>query len=205
MTKEIEELLPFYVNGSLTEAEREIVEKALTNSAELQAELDYLTNLYQSLNETEALKSPGEFGLKRLQKEIRREAEKDDFIQQVTEKVAPEQNNNIWRIATIAACLLLAIQTTVVLPEWGQEDDLNAAGASTAIFIKGTVLSVTFNPAAREESIRDLLLTVDAQIVDGPSALGVYQIAVSGDVEDISEKLLAYKNLIESVQIDSRN
>ncbi|WP_420547518.1 hypothetical protein [Curvivirga sp.] len=204
MTKRIEELLPFYVNGTLSGQERAEIEDALSKDKRLQSELSYLQKLYDSMKAVDAEESPGSLGLEKLQQQIHKDQVSSSIVEEARSKVAPEQNNRKWKFVAVAACLMLAIQTSVFAPKLLQQDDLSAAGAS-AIFIKGTILSVTFNPTAREESIRDLLLSVDAHIVDGPSALGVYQLAVTGDVDEIVQKLEAYKSLIESVQIDTRN
>jgi len=107
-------------------------------------------------------------------------------------------------MVAFAACLLLVVQTAVTTSQWHQNDDLNAAGGSS-IFLTGKIISVTFVPEAREENIRGLLLSVDARIVDGPSALGIYKLAVTRDIDEVTKKLLAHKNLIETAQPENSN
>ena len=49
---------------------------------------------------------------------------------------------------------------------------------------RGTLLQVTFVPDATEMQIRTLLARVDARIVEGPGALGVYTVSVPPEQAD---------------------
>jgi anti-sigma-K factor RskA len=195
MNKEIEELLPFYVNGTLEEKEKAEVEKAIKDDPSLKNEIEFLEKLRDEVKVQQSEDSPGELGLKRLQKTLYIEKQKE------YSNKTPGSYERGWRIAGIAACMLLVIQTVVLLPKWSS-DNLVAAGGGKIIHTGGQIISITFVPDAREENIRNLLLTVDANIVDGPSALGIYKISVKKDVQLIVDKLKAHKNLIESVQYD---
>ncbi|MFD2206529.1 hypothetical protein [Kiloniella antarctica] len=199
MSRNIEELLPFYVNGSLEGEDLEIVKKALSEDKTLQDECIFLQGLREEVYNQGVENSPGEFGLKRLQRDISREkVAKTKFV--------PKNNTVVtfgtrgWRLAAIAACIVLLFQTVYVLPQWQNDDDLIAASGGSIHQARGPVVSITFVPEAQEENIRELLLAVDARIVDGPSALGVYKLVLTKDPETIISKLLAHKNLVETVQ-----
>lgn len=202
MSKEIEELLPFYVNGTLTDEEQRKVEDALAANPSIKDELDFLQKLRGEIKAQAVENSPGELGLKRLQKMITEERFHNNPMAHARSKITKEQNWR-WRIIAVAACLLLVLQS-VVMFSTPRSSDLVAAGGGQIISSKGRIVSVTFVPTAQEENIRKLLLSIDANIVDGPSALGVYKIAVSKDVEVAVSKLRAHKNLIESVDYDGR-
>ncbi|WP_085906901.1 zf-HC2 domain-containing protein [Kiloniella majae] len=198
MKKEIEELLPFYVNGTLEGEELEVVKKALAEDEVLRDECTFLENMRDEVQNQDLGVSPGEFGLKRLQRDLVKE--------RTTESQKMPQNDNVksgvWRIATIAACMMFLVQTAYVVPLWQQNNDLVAASGGNIAHIRGPILSITFVPEAQEENIRELLLAVDARIVDGPSALGVYKLSVSKDPDRVISKLQAHKNLVETVQRD---
>ena len=198
MKKEIEELLPFYVNGSLEGEELETVRKALAEDETLREECAFLESMRDEVQKQDLGLSPGEFGLKRLQRDIAKEKNID------TQPVPQNDNrrSGVWKIASIAACIMLLVQTAYVVPLWQQNNDLVAASGGNVAPVRGPVLSVTFVPEAQEENIRELLLAVDARIVDGPSALGVYKLAVPKHPEAVISKLLAHKNLVETVQRD---
>lgn len=180
-----EKLLPFYLNGTLTADEAENVEQALTEYPELQQELDFLDRLRDQLHrQSEPLNSPGELGLKRLQQQL---------------KKTPEKSGYGWRITAIAASVLLLTQTVVTLQMNDPAVYLPAGGAHDSE-IHGTLLSITFAPDASEHQIRAVLLEADSRIVNGPSALGIYQIVIEGESED-TILWLKEQAIIESLQV----
>ncbi|WP_020591320.1 anti-sigma factor family protein [Kiloniella laminariae] len=201
--QDLEQLLPFYVNGSLSPEETNRVEQALAEDPALQEEIDFLKHLRDEVKDLELGNSPGEFGLRRLQKALKEEQKQRNSAETSSGTVVPLSIRG-WRLAAIAACLLLLLQTAVTLPMWNRSgDDLIAAGGGTAAQLGGQIITVTFVPEASEENIRNLLLAVDASIVAGPSALGVYRLSVARDSEAVVEKLLAHRNLVETAQNDS--
>lgn len=180
-----EKLLPFYLNDTLTDDENKNVEQALTDYPELKQELDFLDKLSDQLQrQSENLNSPGELGLKRLQQQL---------------KKTPEKSNYGWRISAIAASVLLLTQTVVTLQMDESVIYLPAGGAYDSE-IKGTLLSVTFAPNASEQQIRTVLLEADSRIINGPSALGIYQIVIDGQTED-AIVWLKQQTIIESLQV----
>ena len=202
MSKDIHELLPFYVNGSLDEEEKALVEKAIKNDPSLKSEIDFLEKLRIEVRARDFENSPGELGLKRLQKSLEEEKMKNDPIARAESKITREQNWG-WRATAIAACLLLMLQTIVTFPMW-KDSDLTAASGPQILYAEGRIVNVTFAPDAQEENIRNLLLAVEASIVDGPSALGVYKLSIHKNFAAAVEKLEAHKNLIESVDYDGQ-
>ena len=62
-------------------------------------------------------------------------------------------------------------------------------------------LTVAFSPLASELALRTVLASANAQIVAGPSALGLYTVAVPRDKADIlAAQLLAAVGVVDSVQ-----
>lgn len=181
----IEFLLPFYLNETLQGEEKMAVEQALAEDESLRDELLFLQKLQGHLQQPSQSNSPGELGLKRLQRSIKQQS------------TPPEQSVNRWRIATIAACLMLVVQTTNNI---SQTDTYQTAGGKAEIQYKGQLMSVTFAPDATEQSIRKLLMEANASIVDGPSALGIYYLLVPGNAEHSKNILKANSNVIESIQ-----
>lgn len=201
MTTPIQELLPFYVNATLEGEDKARIEQAIKDDPFLQDEIELLTKLRGEIQGQQFENSPGELGLKRLQKSIEAENLKNDPVARARSKITKEQNWH-WRAAAIAACLLLMLQTIVTYSVW-QSGDLSAAGGNQIMQVSGPILSVTFVPSAREDNIRRLLLTVEATIIDGPSALGVYKISVPKDAQAALDKLRAHKNLIETADFET--
>lgn len=77
----------------------------------------------------------------------------------------------------------------------GEPDTGVAAGAGKV------VLTVAFRPQATEQALRELLAGAQAQIVSGPSALGLYTIAVpAAQADSALARLRGAAALVESVQ-----
>jgi len=185
----IEQLLPFYLNGTLEDDEAKQVERALQHDTYLQQELSLLKNLQQRTKQRASSPSPGELGLKRLQRSIKTESSS-------RKQVPPTK---AWQLTAIAASLLLVVQTaTTLLPS----DDYQAAGGNVTQQTTGTLLSVTFAPDITEQTLRQLLLQYHIVIVDGPSALGVYQVVLPLDSNATLEQLRQHDAIFDSIQTD---
>ena len=193
---EIELLLPFYVNGTLDDAENKLVEEAITDNKDLRQELVFLQSLQSQVQQHQGQEhSPGELGLKRLQKILKAQQTTDKNIQK---QALISTGKNRWQFAAMAACLMLVVQTVSNI-----KPDSNiyiAAGGNTLVQHEGEIISITFSPDASEQQIRRLFLESNIFIVDGPSALGVYRLSISTNIESTISTLQARTDLIESVQ-----
>jgi len=157
--EEIEALLPFYANGTLSDPERAAVEAALAEDPALELELAALRAMRDTL-QAEAPRSPGEFGLARLMRDVEREAQ------------PARPRSHFWQIAAAVALAAFLGQSLYLL---GQRD----AGYELAGEARDTI-SVAFAPAASEAEMRALLQSLGLEIVGGPSALGLYDVAAPG-------------------------
>jgi hypothetical protein len=199
MKKELnaELLLPFYVNGTLEEFESQFVEQALAENEDLYQEYSFLKVLHTNVQNDEA-SSPGELGLKRLQRELKKEQSSHTLLNQGNHQPVV---NNRWKMTAMAACLMLVIQTVFYFSVDPDSDVYTAAGGGTpAIENNRYVVSVTFVPSVTEQQIRDLLLETKATIIGGPTALGVYQLSIPKDNEMIMNKFKLSTDLLESFQ-----
>ncbi|PKM30326.1 MAG: hypothetical protein CVV07_07910 [Gammaproteobacteria bacterium HGW-Gammaproteobacteria-11] len=187
MTKlDAEMLLPFYLNGTLSAEETAYVEQALAEHPELQEELAFLRALREHLeDQQDTANSPGELGLKRLQQQLN--------------SPKPRTATQGWRVAAIAASFMLMLQTAVT---WQKDEPIHyiPAGGSSEAGITGTLVSVTFVPSATEQQIRAVLLDSNSLIVNGPSALGIYQLLVD-DADKQALARLQAQSIIESLQV----
>lgn len=78
---------------------------------------------------------------------------------------------------------------------------LSGAAGNIAISADKVFLTVAFNPVASELALRNVLASANAQIVAGPSALGLYTVAVSsGKADSLAAQLLAATGVVDSVQ-----
>lgn len=177
-------LLPFYVNDTLTAQERVEVDAVLAEDVNLRREVELLSLIRDEVKEEDVEFSPGEFGLARLRRAI------DDS--------AAEPRRGLGMVATsAAAAAVLIVGSFVYLSKNDGEPSFIQAGADA----NAGDLVVAFHPSAAEGEIAELLTALDLSIVDGPSAIGLYRLAVSDtrDVGEVMAVLAAKKEVIESV------
>lgn len=182
--KEISELLPLYLNGTLDDAGRQSVNLALAADAGLRADLEVLRRIRAAVQSDDIGQSPGEFGLARLKRDLARDA-------------APS-----WtvRIASVAAAFALGAGVSAVVTRQFLQDAAEYAQAGAPV--TGTQLVVAFRPEATAQEISDLLLSYEATIVDGPSAIGLYRIGLDkgADTKAVGAAFIAAHDIVESAE-----
>lgn len=174
--REVEQLLPWYVNGTLTGQERERVRRYLQENEHAAVEVEVLRGVRDAVK-SEDVGSPGEFGLRRLKEGIR------DTARPEASAGGPSR---WWRPAMAAAALVIVVQGALLIDAWQRGDTWVPAGVEPA----RPILQLRFDPAATEKEIRGLLNELDIELVSGPSSVGVYRAAPMGEDADI-EKLAA--------------
>lgn len=168
--KDLEQLLPFYANGTLEGQEKIEVEKRLEEDETFRLELDYLKALRKQIQQDVPSSSPGELGLARLNKVLNEERD-------TTEYENPANDNNIWRIAAIAAVvmLILSMGVQVFTPLTNTDSYVTASGNSGQA--SQQVLQVFFKDTTPEGQLRALLIKEKLTIIEGPTELGFYRLA----------------------------
>jgi anti-sigma factor RsiW len=152
-----DELLPWYVNGTLSDTERETVLAHLKTCERCRHEVALLNRLRESVKSEEIL-SPGEFGFHRLLADIKRD------------KKTPR---GTWGLGlAVAAGVVIVIQAAVLLQLWSPRATYAPAGAHA----NEPTLQVRFAANATEQQLREILRSVEGTIVDGPSAQGLYRV-----------------------------
>lgn len=180
--QDIIENLPFLANETLTGAERAEVEAAVAESADLRAELEALCALRRTLQDEEAT-SPGEFGLARLMRSVAAEAP------------APASQARPWLWQAAAAVLLaVVLGQGFLMTRQPEPGGYQLAGAPAPDFV------VAVQPDAAESGLRALLHEAGVEITAGPSALGLYELSLTGDVAAARARaILTASALLESV------
>jgi anti-sigma factor RsiW len=101
--------------------------------------------------------------------------------------------------ATALVALLVVAQGAVVGMLALERTD-TAAVRSAAPPARTLFLVVAFDPQAREEAIRALLLQAGATIVEGPKQLGEYRLAVSANRAHFARSVLEQSKIVEYVR-----
>ena len=189
--------LPFLVNGTLSAADKAEIEALMAEDALLAAEHDAMAAIRTGM-QAEEIRSPGDFGLARLMRDVAREG-----AVPVSAPVRAPARSWMWQaVAAVAVVGLLA--QTFYQRETGSSGETGAAPAGYVLAGAEApgALVVSFAPGATEAAIRDLLVGLDLEIVAGPSALGLYRLDVleGGDLTAAATALRGAPEIVESVE-----
>lgn len=195
-------LLPWYVAGTLDEADRRRVERFLAEHPEQGEHLRAIEEEREAthvLASALPLPSAGSLDaiLAQTRREPRREASRPPARAQVPARGAVarglaaisgwlEALSPPMRGAAIAALALLAVaQAGIIgaLVGTPAETPFRVATGETIVVASETQLLAMFAPDANAAQIAALLTEIDARIVDGPRAGGVFALACEGEVE----------------------
>jgi anti-sigma factor RsiW len=170
---EAEELLPWYVTGRLDAADRECVEKHLTDCARCQAQLRVERRL---ADEYRAYSPQVESNWARLRERIEPTLAKRPLV-------PPAAHG--WRaMSRPAVAMLMAAQLAIVVLTAGtvryfaQPDAAYRALGSTPVTASANAI-VVFQPQTREEQLRRLLNASGAELVGGPTDADAYVLHIS--------------------------
>ncbi len=163
-----DKLLPWFVNETLSSNERDDVAQHVQACSRCQQEIALLQRIRTHIKETHT-QSPGEFGLKRLLSEIRKE--------QAVTKVERLRPSGWWQKGfAIAASLIIFIQAGFLLDAWYLSKPMvPLAGPQT----HEQVLQISFQPTATEAQIREAMSHIHGTFIDGPSSLGLYRVRLN--------------------------
>jgi len=161
-----DELLPWYVNDTLTDEERREVEEHLKGCDRCRKEVVYLKTLRSQVKETGKVELYGELGLKRLLRDVKKEGK----------PLRRRFSFPWWQPAlAIAATLVIVVQGIILYNLSQQHEPITTLSAPVE---EGLFLQVRFAPDATEEQIREVLQSVEGSIIDGPGALGIYRVSL---------------------------
>jgi anti-sigma factor RsiW len=169
---EAEELLPWYVTGRLDAADRELVEKHLTDCASCQAQLRIERRLADQYRDY----SPQvEANWARLR----------DRIEPAAEMPPTAVNSNWWSsLSRPAIAGLMAAQLATVALTAGVVASLNQPNAAYRALGSAPVAAsanavVVFQPQTTEKQLRKLLNTSGAELVGGPTEADAYVLHIA--------------------------
>jgi anti-sigma factor RsiW len=185
---EVQQLLPWLVNGTLAPEEVAVVEGHLAECAECRAELQaerQLADAFASL--------PVDVDASWTSMEQRLDAEPPVVIRPAAwwRRKVPVA----WAVASpLAAAAAMALLFLNVTPTQPVSQEYRALGTPAATRSANVV--VLFEANSREKDMRAALDAADARLVDGPTETGAYLLLVDGARRDRALKSLRDSNAI---------
>ncbi len=183
-----------YVKGRLDEAARAQIDEIAAGSPDVREELEYYKGLARAAEvELDQEAAPGEMGWARLSREIA--AEKAASV-----PAAANDNGRWWRYAAMALALVVSGQFAAQFIPAAQDQAEDQRYIPASVQSTDTMVQVTFVPEASEASIRSLLNAAGANIVSGPSALGIYELGFMNEAARDAglEALVGATDVVES-------
>jgi anti-sigma factor RsiW len=180
---QVQELLPWFVNGTLDSSETERVEAHLAACAECRAELAGEQHLARAVA---TLPQSADSGWENMQQRLDAEPE---YHRREASSFWRKRVPVGWAVATpLAAAAAFALAFVDVTPRQPLDPQYRALGAAPVAQSANVV--VQFEPGARVRDMQAALAAVDAHFVDGPTDTGAYMLRV-----DDSKRELALKRL----------
>jgi hypothetical protein len=185
MKEKFDELLPFYVNETLDEADRAWVDDYLREHPKSAAELQW----YRSLQETmqrDMPPVPAEIGLDKVMARIRAERAPSraakaapGFGERLREFFASITPQPMLKPALAAALAVVVVQGFVIGNLVTKTDESSEIRAVKPTVVEaGPYLKVNFKADAREADIRMLLVEIDGSLAGGPGQLGDWYVRI---------------------------
>lgn len=188
----IEEMIPLYLNGRLPEAEKEAFLQGLREHPELAetfADFREIDAGYSDLEAGVSFPDP-DIMFSRIMDNIDQETAAAPAKAPVRKVVTPGFREKLidffqtaflsprvaWSVAAVQIVLLAAV--LAVMPGKNTFETLTSSGNGIAARQE---LNVVFDEEAAEKDIRALMVRAGTTIVGGPSASGLYIIAIAGD------------------------
>lgn len=199
MNDRFAELLPFYVNGTLNEADRAWFERHLAENAAARAELDDCRAL-QSRIQHSLPSVPPTIGLDKVMTRIR--GDRPSLADRIAGFFGLV---GVRPVTAFAGLAIIAVQGGVILSllQGPREDDAAAglrAPRATAVQ-DGPMLKVNFAPDAKEAEIRHLLMSVQGHLAGGPGQLGDYFVVVPAGKEAAVAEQFRGSPIVQAVSL----
>lgn len=179
MNERFEELLPWYVNGSLGNEDRAFVEAYLEQHPDARGELEWYRSLQRRVQEN-APAVPATIGLAKAMRLIQGDRPT------LSERIAGYFGNMGLRPSyAIAGLAVLALQGGVILNLLGdaRENDEEIRALRSVRVDEGPMLKISFAPDAKETDIRMLVVQLRGELAGGPGQLGDYYLRVPAGSE----------------------
>lgn len=196
--QEISLLLPWYVNKTLHGAEINRVENHLKVCLTCRRELATLHKLAAAVQQEGSIDSVAQASFSQLKKRIHSPdaAGQEKAAKVMALPVQRKAYGNTWRLPRPALALAAVILLSLLIPRFidtgnFQMNEYRTLSNAENPAMSQNTLRVIFSTDTGQPKINEILASVHGQIIDGPSAQGVYTVAIDSE--------LASKNVLDKV------
>lgn len=196
------ELLPWYVNDTLSGKEAELVLRHLAECRDCQAERDRLYELQDMIQESDSNPPDYQLSYRRVMKRIETSEKNRQSADEISEVTGQRQRNWFFPVGVAASIFSVMIAGAAWLnldrPATTEEfqtlsSDVPSQGAAQRLEL-GFVNPI---PAA---TMRQALIETDSNIVSGPDANGIYVVEVVVPATMTADEYLVHIRQIEGVE-----
>lgn len=165
--EELEQLLPWYVNGTLDEAETAAVAALLERSASAREEVAFLRALSERIAD-ESAPAPSELGWQRLRRQLA--------------PAAPSAAQRWWKPGIAAAAAVIMALQVMIVSKQPEPYDADLLGSQPSqVMPNQSVVQLRFADDRDWSELMILLRELDGRIIDGPSSIGLLRIQLNRD------------------------
>ena len=195
MNERFNELLPWYVNGTLDAADREWMQQHLAEHPEARAELEWYASLQNQVRKA-APEVSASIGLAKTLHLIR--GDRPTLTERINGWFAGFGMRPAMALAGVA---VMAVQGAVILQllDSGRDEGVELRAVPVNVAPSGALLKIQFTPDAKEVDVRLLLVSVEASLAGGPGLEGDYYIRVPADRAGESVAKLQARTSVKSV------
>lgn len=196
--QDVQSLLPFYVNGTLSADETALVETALSEQPNLNDEIAALKAMRAQMQDELLPHSPGAFGFARLNRAIETETA------QTPNRFSGLLGKQAWgKQALIAASAALFGAFAMLIAQPRDTQSPTAVYEPASVDITQALVRVEFAPDVTLTELTSTLSPMGIEIMSGPSALGFYELgSIDGlNAAQLLDQVSTLSALIASVEI----
>jgi hypothetical protein len=185
--QEISALLPWYVNGSIGEHERQRVDTHLISCAGCRDDLAQERRIYQGITAEAAVEYIPAASLKRLQARLDGVAGAASATVSAEPAAArkPSRRSMVWQGSMAASVAVMAVAISLLAADrWMQLRAHSSAPdyytvTTPAVHVPGEVIRAVFLPTTTLVELQAILDEAQLRIVSGPTEAGVYSLAAN--------------------------
>lgn len=197
--QEAEDLLPWFVNGTLSTEESHAVQAFIDSGEISQREVDEVRLFAETIQEQSAdepVFNPAMFDgvmakLDSVQQEVAEtpvivsepKQESEGFLTRLMDGFSWSLMPPLAKVAVAGQFAVVVALSAALLAGGANEETSFETVSGSATATAQADVQVVFSPTATEQEIRALLNSVEGIIVSGPSALGVYEIDLAEELD----------------------